>query len=405
MFLAVLSVTGVLAYGADVAGATTGTELGGMNLSAYCQQLEAGNKGATLSGETWVCIHANNTTATLNLQAACEHEYTQRPIKAEEITPGVPFSWKCFQVAAGEGGEGEKSKSSEESGGGRTATTTSVACNYVFATFTDTCTATVTGSPTPTGQVAFNSAAGGVFTLGSTCNLTPAGSGVSSCSVQFQPASTSLAAVTSTQITASYAGDAANQPSSGNTVFGSAALIQRQETAVREGCAAAQGSTGVITTEGVAVTLNVVVPGTVEGNVVASSTGGSTLPVSLPRLRPLSAVTAAQGVGCEGALACCGGSTGTLPVSLPPLHPIAATTAARQGKAKPRSKSKPRLVATLKAHLAKGGPTKLVIPYTAYGRKVEKAFAKQLRAYRHRHKRGARKPVLRLRLTLVYTPG
>ncbi len=253
--------------------------------------------------------------------------------------------------------------------------------------------------------MSFTSASGGVFTLGSTCSLTPVGAGVSSCSVQFQPASTALATVTSTQITAGYAGDAASQPSSGNTVFGSAALIQRQETAVREGCAAAQGSTVVITTEGVAVTLNVVVPGTVEGSVVASSTGGSTLPVSLPRLHLAYAVMAAQGVGCEGALACCGGSTGTLPVSLPPLDRVAATTAAKHGKAKPRSKPKPRLVATLKQHLAKGGPTKLVIPYTVYGHKLEKAFVKQLRSYKRHHKSGARKPVLKLRLTLVYRPG
>lgn len=398
--MVLLSAISLLAYGADVAGATTGTEVGGMNLSAYCQQLEAGNKGATLSGETWVCIHADNTTATLNLQTACEHEYAQRPIKAEEVTPGVPFSWKCFQVAAGEGGGGEAGGGS---GGGRTASTTSVICNYVFATFTDTCTATVTGSPTPTGQVSFTNASGGVFTLGSTCSLTPVGAGVSSCSVQFQPASTALTTVTSTQITAGYAGDAASQPSSGNTVFGSATLIQRQETAVREGCAAAQGSTGMITTEGVAVTLNVVVPGTVEGSAVASSTGGSTLPVSLPRPHPVYAVMAAQGVGCEGILACCGGSTGTLPVSLPPLDRVAAATAAKHGKGK--AKPKPRLVATLKQHLAKGGPTKLVIPYTAYGRKLEKAFVKQLRTYKRHHKRGARKPVLKLRLKLVYTPG
>ncbi len=70
-----LCVAASLGSAAAAADATTGTELGGMNLSAYCQQLEAGNKGSTLSGETWVCIHADNTTAPLNLQAACEHEY------------------------------------------------------------------------------------------------------------------------------------------------------------------------------------------------------------------------------------------------------------------------------------------------------------------------------------------
>lgn len=275
-------------------------------------------------------------------------------------------------------------------------------CNYVFATFTDTCTATVAGSPAPTGQVSFSSAAGGVFTVGSTCTLTPGAAGSSSCSVQFQPASTSLATVTSIQITASYAGDGANQPSSGGTVFGSAALIERQESALREGCASAQGGGAELTPTGVSVTLNVVVPGTVEGTVVASSSGGSTLPVSLPRLRPIGTASAAPASrGSECVVACCGGSTGTLPVSLPPLHAVLSSAAPARAKAKP----KPRLIASLKRHFAKGGKTKLLIPYTAYGHRVERAFVKQVRAYKRHHRKGARKPVLKLKLALGYRPG
>lgn len=114
--LVVLCMAWLLLHAPAAAEATTGTELGGMNLSGYCQKLEVGNKGATLNGETWVCIHADNTTSTLNLQDACEHEYTQRPVKAEEITPGVPFSWKCF-LSSGEGGGSPKPGATPTGGG------------------------------------------------------------------------------------------------------------------------------------------------------------------------------------------------------------------------------------------------------------------------------------------------
>ena len=334
-FAVALCVAGVLSSLASAADATTGTEIGGLNLSAYCQGLEAGNKGATLNGETWVCIHADNTTSPLSLQAACETTYSQRPILAEEITPGVPFSWKCFLASASEGGK--------ETGGGRTATTTSVSCNYVFATFTDTCTATVNGS-TPTGQVSFTSAAGGVFTLGSSCNLV-AGAGSAGCSVQFQPTSASLATVTSTQISASYAGDARNQPSAGNTVFGSASPLESQEKGLRETCAQAQGEGTPLTAEGVSVTLNVVVPGSVNASVVAFEGGGSTLPVSLPRLvsnRRASSQPATGGAGCSVVVAWCNGC-GTLPVSLPRLHPVPRAAAKHR-----KPQKKPPVIATLK---------------------------------------------------------
>lgn len=382
MVAVALCAAGLLCAGAGVAQATTGTEVGGMNLNGYCQSI--GDKGSTVEVGTtkWVCIRQDNTLAPLNLQAACEHEYPVRPILAEETVPNTPFSWKCFKVSGNTG-----------------ASQTSVTCNYVFATFTDTCIATVTGSPTPTGQVSFTSAAGGVFTVGSSCTLAPAAAGSASCSVQFQPASTSLATVTSIQITASYVGDAANQPSSGGTVFGSATLIERQESALREGCAAASGGGAEPTPSGISVTLNVVVPGTVEAELVAGVTGGSTLPVSLPRLHPIGTASVAPAAGSECVVACCGGSTGTLPVALPPLRAVVASATAA------RAKPKPRIVASLRKHLAKGGRTKLLVPYTAYGHKVERAFVKAVRAYRHHHRRGARKPALKLKLHLAYRPG
>ena len=49
----------------------------------------------------WACLHADGTTSPLDLQAACEFTYTQRPIAAAQITPGVPFTWQCWAAAPG----------------------------------------------------------------------------------------------------------------------------------------------------------------------------------------------------------------------------------------------------------------------------------------------------------------
>jgi hypothetical protein len=103
-------------------------------------------------------------------------------------------------------------------------TVTQVICNLVISTATDTCTATVgdaapAGSTNPTGPVSFVSTSGGVFSAGSTCNLTPTplSPNTSSCSVQFVPPATptSLPAITTT-----YAGDGSHKASSGQTKYG-----------------------------------------------------------------------------------------------------------------------------------------------------------------------------------------
>jgi hypothetical protein len=100
-------------------------------------------------------------------------------------------------------------------------TVSQVICNLVIATATDTCTATVGDSATagqinPTGTVTFTSAHGGVFSAGNTCSLTPSPGTTSSCSVQFIPPTSGSSLP---EITASYGGDVAHNPSSAQTHY------------------------------------------------------------------------------------------------------------------------------------------------------------------------------------------
>ena len=97
-------------------------------------------------------------------------------------------------------------------------TITSVKCKYGVAAARDTCTATVSdgsgpSATRPTGRVQFSSGAGGVFSAGNACNLSPSSfSNVSSCSVQFIPPATA-----SPIITGHYLGDGSHLASSGKT--------------------------------------------------------------------------------------------------------------------------------------------------------------------------------------------
>jgi hypothetical protein len=97
-------------------------------------------------------------------------------------------------------------------------TITAVKCNYKVVVAQDTCTATVRDSSGPSavrpgGRVQFRSGSGGVFSAGSTCNLSPSSSSnVSSCSVQFIPPATGAPI-----ITGHYLGDGSHLASSANT--------------------------------------------------------------------------------------------------------------------------------------------------------------------------------------------
>jgi hypothetical protein len=108
-------------------------------------------------------------------------------------------------------------------------TASQVICNLIIATATDTCTATVAdsaagGATNPSGPVTFASAAGGVFSAGNTCNLTPtpASPNTSSCSVQFLPPT---APSTAPAITTAYSGDATHSGSTAQTTYGPASSL------------------------------------------------------------------------------------------------------------------------------------------------------------------------------------
>lgn len=411
------AVTGLLSCWTAGASATTGKEVGGMNLSAYCQQLEAGNKGATLSGETWVCIHADNTESPLNLQAACEHEYTQRPIKAEEITPGVPFSWKCFQISESET-EGAKGGGEGSGGGPRSATSTIVSCNLDFATLQETCTATVAGGKAPpTGTVTFSSSGGGVFTFGATCTLAPGGPGTpdSSCHVAFIPPSKSLTVVTTLAITAAYGGDATHTASSNGT-----SPLAAQQTAV-ETAATGSGNASageVLSHNGIPFTVSAEVPGTIEITVAFEGSGGTlpilhertgteTVPPILnthrhggdrihrnPRLRGRGSTLPVLRKPEENG----GGST--LPITLlPPRPPTGAWAAAHRVKL--------LRVAHVRVKVTHPGRYKLRATLNREGRRLTKRIIAVDRAYRHKHKGKAKgtPPGQPFIAGILYTPG
>ena len=105
--------------------------------------------------------------------------------------------------------------------GDKRATATAVSCTYSVATSADTCTALVGDASTnamhiaPTGSVAFASPRG-LFTLGSSCNLTssPTTPSISSCSVNYLPPDMYLPTITAT-----YGGDAQHAASSGHTQY------------------------------------------------------------------------------------------------------------------------------------------------------------------------------------------
>jgi hypothetical protein len=88
--------------GARAAPAQAGPKnLGPPNYSGYCQHL--GFVDARLTpqpNQQWACLHADSSTSPLDVQAACEFTYAQRPVLAEQLTPGVAFTWQCFQTSA-----------------------------------------------------------------------------------------------------------------------------------------------------------------------------------------------------------------------------------------------------------------------------------------------------------------
>jgi len=78
------------------------TNLGPPNYAGYCQSI--GSVRAAFTAEhvkQWGCQAANGAVTVMNVQAACEFSYPQRPIAAEELQPGELFTFQCLQKAGG----------------------------------------------------------------------------------------------------------------------------------------------------------------------------------------------------------------------------------------------------------------------------------------------------------------
>ena len=105
----------------------------------------------------------------------------------------------------------------------RHATTTAVACaptSFTVGTGSTTCTATVTdtgsGPSTPTGNVSFTTGGSGNFS-GGVCALSQVSIGVASCQLTYTPTAVGTG---SHEITGSYPGDTAHEPSQGSAQVG-----------------------------------------------------------------------------------------------------------------------------------------------------------------------------------------
>jgi hypothetical protein len=222
------------------AAATVGTDIGGMNLSGYCQHLGFSRSGLATSQtgpnkafNNWRCFPATGSaTIPIDLQVACENTFAQRPILAEAPNPNDAFSWHCFQT-------------STTTPPGLTGTT--VTCNFIVAAASDTCLATVSdnGLPatTPTGTVDFFSSGGGLFTFGPSCNLRSSGMAANqeSCSIQFMPPSGTNSVI----VAGTYGGDAGGHSTSSGQAHVLPLTVAQEITASGTGSASGAGIVSV----------------------------------------------------------------------------------------------------------------------------------------------------------------
>lgn len=103
--VAALALCLALAVGAPPASAAAAPDLGGPDVPGYCEHL--GLSGASFSAppnQSWQCVHSDGSVSPLDMQAACEFSFSQRPIVARQLTPGVPYTWQCFQELGGGAG-------------------------------------------------------------------------------------------------------------------------------------------------------------------------------------------------------------------------------------------------------------------------------------------------------------
>jgi hypothetical protein len=164
---------------------------------------------------------------------------------------------------------------------------TMVTCNYEFATSENTCVASVgdagTGTPvTPTGTVTFTTTSGGFS--GASCSVVPESTSpsIASCTLVYETANSGLP-----EITATYGGDARHTGSVGHTQF----LGAGSEEGTAE---TPPGKPGEYPNE---IELGLEVPAsgtTVEGAAEGSDPSPAPVPMILPALTGLDAVSAAD---------------------------------------------------------------------------------------------------------------
>ena len=79
------------------ASASARVDLGAPNYTGYCQSLGyVSSVLTTQSPKQWACSHADGTISLMDVQAACEYSFTRRPIVAEQLSPGVAYTWQCY---------------------------------------------------------------------------------------------------------------------------------------------------------------------------------------------------------------------------------------------------------------------------------------------------------------------
>jgi hypothetical protein len=316
-----------------------------------------------------------------------------------KVEPAEQYSLNNLDIADGNSGDffttttGQRPNisavlDSSTGGTGLDPTSTSVTCTYVFATFSERCTAAASGGARPpTGRVTFSSSSGGVFPFGNTCTLAnPAGT-AASCQVTYDPPSQSLGTITTLQVAAGYAGDGTHAPSSGVTSPTTAAAISGLQGDITQACRAVPGTFNpqTVLVNGMAVTITVPVPGTVEVT-VAFDGAGSSLPIAADR--PSATAAAGGGATPPSCMVTFDGSGGTLP-----LAPDLA-----------RARHRVVNVAHLRRRFTtRGGKITLHVKLNPTGRRLLRKLVAADKAWKRHHRHG-RRPKLRLRVTITYKP-
>lgn len=98
--IAALTLTTLSLGGAHATSLVPGEDLGGVNLTGYCQAVHGtGFKAVTLGSGAgdWVCQRSEHDRRPISVQQACEMQYKARPVKAVTIGSTDAGSWRCFK--------------------------------------------------------------------------------------------------------------------------------------------------------------------------------------------------------------------------------------------------------------------------------------------------------------------